>query len=158
MPFAPQDQDTHMPLAIEDRTMIDLMLPNELGYAKVVWQLIGWLAPRLPLAASRVADLQTAVSEACINAIEHGNQLVPSSRIHVRLIMTPAYIEAVVRDEGIVRFQPVKTQPASIEQKVAGLAQPRGMGLLLMQQLADECEVIAGGPGDGNRCRLRVYT
>lgn len=146
-----------MQLTTKNIATIDLVLPSQLGYEKLVWHLIGWLAPSLTLAASRVADLQTAACEACINAIEHGNQLLTSRRVHVRLIMTAGYIEVVVRDEGAVRFQVAGTPQASIAQKVAEMAPPRGMGLLLMQALADECEIVAGGSGDGNRCRLRMY-
>jgi serine/threonine-protein kinase RsbW len=132
-------------------------LPNELGYEKLVRQAIAWLAPQLQLTAARVADLQTAVSEACINAIEHGNRMLAHLRLGVTLHMTESYLEVVVSDAGIVRFLPPSEPAPSIEQKLAGLAPARCMGLMLMLQLVDEVDFLAAESGRGNRVRLRIY-
>jgi serine/threonine-protein kinase RsbW len=137
--------------------MIELYLPSELGYEKLVRQAIAWLAPQLQLTAARVADLQTAVSEACINAIEHGNRMLAHLRLGVTLHMTDSYLEVVVSDEGIARFLPSSEPAPSIEAKLAGLAPARCMGLMLMLQLVDEVEFAAAEPGQGNRVRLRIY-
>lgn len=136
---------------------IKLSLPSELGYEKLVWNLIAWSAPRLQLAASRIADLQTAICEACINAIEHGNQAQPQLRVEVTLSIAPSYIEAVVRDEGVVKFRPSNVPTASIEQKLAGLAPARGMGLLLIAQLVDEATFVENEASDGNCFRMRIH-
>jgi serine/threonine-protein kinase RsbW len=141
----------------EQATTIELSLPSQLGYEKLVRQAISWLAPHLQLAAARVADLQTAVSEACINAIEHGNQLLSHLRLDVTFHVTDTYLEVVVADEGVVSFRAPATPPAPIEAKLAGLAPARRMGLLLMEQLVDEADFAAGEAGEGNRVRLRIY-
>jgi len=141
----------------EQANTIELSLPSELGYEKLVRQTISWLAPHLRLAAARVADLQTAVSEACINAIEHGNQLLAHLRLHVTIRVAPTYLEVVVADEGIVRFRPPAAPAAAIEDKLAGLTPARGMGLMLMQQLVDEADFLADERGTGNGVRLRIY-
>jgi serine/threonine-protein kinase RsbW len=137
--------------------MIRLCLPSELGCEKLVRQAISWLAPHLQLAAARIADLQTAVSEACINAVEHGNRMLSHLRVSVTLRVTETYLEVVVIDQGIVCFRPPTTPPPSIEDKLGGLAPARHMGLLLMQQLVDEADFVAAEPGRGNRVRLRIY-
>jgi serine/threonine-protein kinase RsbW len=142
----------------EQAITIELSLPSELGYEKLVRQAINWLAPHLHLAAGRIADLQTAVSEACINAIEHGNRMLAHLRLGVTLRVTERFLEVVVADEGIVRFRPPSTPTATIEDKLAGLAPARRMGLFLMQQLVDEAHFEAAEPGHGNRVRLRIYT
>ena len=136
---------------------IELSLPSQLGYEKLVRQTIAWLTRRGELAAARIADLQTAVSEACINAIEHGNQALASLRLNVTLRLTPEYLEVVVRDTGVKRLLPPMAPPASIEQKLAGLAPARGMGLMLMRQLVDEVDFAAEEPEQGNYVRLRIY-
>ena len=140
----------------QDEAIIKLSLPSELGYEKLVWHLIAWSAPRLQLAASRIADLQTAICEACVNAIEHGNQAQPRLRVEVTLSITPSYIEAVIRDEGVVKFCPSTVPAASIEQKLAGLAPARGMGLLLIAQLVDEAAFVENEVGCGNCFRMRI--
>lgn len=136
---------------------IELSLPSELGYEKMVRQMISRLASQLHLAAARTADLQTAASEACINAIEHGNRMLKHLRLNVTLHLTRTYLEVVVVDEGLTRLLPPSTPPASIEEKLAGLATARGMGLLLMQQLVDEADFLCSEPGKGNCVRLRIY-
>ncbi len=64
-------------------TSIELSVPSKLGHEVVARQLVGWLGPRLGLDGARVADVQTAVSEACINAIEHGNCGMSDCRVTV---------------------------------------------------------------------------
>jgi serine/threonine-protein kinase RsbW len=141
---------------MKDRAVITLSLPSELGYEKLIWSLVAWSAPRLQLPPARIADLQTALCEACINAIEHGNQGRPQLRVEITLVLAADYIEAVVRDQGVVRFSPSPTPAASIEQKLAGHAPARGMGLLLIQQLVDEANFIMDDSEPGNCFCLRM--
>ena len=64
---------------------IEMMFPSELGYEKIARDAIGTLARNMGFDAERVEDLRTALSEACINAIEHGNQRQAHLRIHITL-------------------------------------------------------------------------
>lgn len=145
------------PNLVEQGNTIKLSLPSVLGYEKLVWQMIAWVAPRLELAARQVADLQTATCEACINAIEHGNQGRPQLQVEVILVNSQQYVEAFVCDEGVLPFQHGGAPAASIEEKLAGLAPARGMGLLLIHQLVDEAEFVEGECAKGNCFRLRIY-
>ena len=138
------------------RTM-HMGFPSELGFEKLARHALAWLGPRLGLAGARVADLQTAVSEACINAIEHGNDGRPACRVSVTFSYSSEHLDAVIRDEGVRPYLAPTFPPASIEQKIAGVAAPRGMGLSLITQLVDEAEFLPAEPGGGNDCRLRMY-
>ncbi len=148
--------DTSLQTFQEEAT-IKLSLPSELGYEKLVRHTISWLANRLQLPSSRMADMQTAVSEACINAIEHGNQALSRLRVKVTLTVTAEYFEAVVADQAAAPFRPPAAPPATIQDKIAGVAPARGMGLMLIEGLVDECGFLAEEPGFGNRFRLRIY-
>jgi serine/threonine-protein kinase RsbW len=138
-------------------TSIELSVPSKLGHEVVARQLVGWLGRRLGWDGARVADVQTAVSEACINAIEHGNLGIPDCRVIVAFLCQQSYLDVIVSDEGRQPYHFNGAAPASIEQKMAGLASPRGMGLMLMAQLVDEAGFLPTQPGGGNRYRLRVY-
>jgi serine/threonine-protein kinase RsbW len=141
----------------EGETSFELLIPNQLGYEKLVRQTLAWLLPRLGFEAARIADVQTAVSEACINAIEHGNDGLPDRRVRVTLGYTHDQFCAVVADEG-VRPCPSADQPCpTISQKLAGAAPARGMGLMLMRALVDEVRLLPPEAGQGNRCWLRVH-
>ena len=54
---------------------MELSFPSELGYEKVAREAVAAFARRLGCDRERVEDLKTALGEACINAIEHGNGL-----------------------------------------------------------------------------------
>jgi serine/threonine-protein kinase RsbW len=136
---------------------IEMMFPSELGYEKISRDAIGTLARNLGFDAERVEDLRTALSEACINAIEHGNQRQAHLRIHITCTISRNRLVIVVSDEGL-RFHPAsRLSTASIEQKLAGLASTRGMGLMLIGQLVDECGFLPSRPGQGNHFRLAMY-
>ena len=141
----------------EWETSFELLIPNELGYEKLVRQTLAWLLPRLGFEAARVADVQTAVSEACINAIEHGNDGLPDRRVRITLGYTQDQFYAVIADEGVRPCDVCDVAPATITQKIAGLAPARGMGLMLIRALVDEVRMLPPEPGQGNRCWLRVY-
>ena len=138
-----------------EQTYCELSLPSKLGYEKLVRHVIGWLGPSLHFSAARIADIKPAVSEACINAIEHGNQGRADLRITVTFAGTPSQLEVVVADAGISMYQAGGSPPASIQEKVTAGARPRGMGLLLIRPLVDEAEFLPPEPGQGNRFRLR---
>ena len=141
----------------EWETSFELLIPNELGSEKLVRQTLAWLLPRLGFEGARIADVQTAVSEACINAIEHGNDGLPDRRVRVTLGYTREQFYALIADEGVRCCDLSITSPATISQKIAGLAPARGMGLQMMRALVDEVGFLPPEAGQGNRCWLRVH-
>jgi serine/threonine-protein kinase RsbW len=89
--------------------------------------------------------LKTAVAEACINAIEHGNQL--NNGLSVGVVLSTSDDELVVKviDDGTgVRNAP---HAPDIDRKMHGDEDPRGMGMFLIQALVDEAEWHQGPPG-----------
>jgi hypothetical protein len=70
---------------------------------------------------------------------------------------TAAYVDTVVTDEGLCCYQPRQTPPATIVDKVAGEAAPRGMGVSLIEALVDEATFVPAQPGCGNQVWLRLY-
>ena len=143
--------------AQEKIATFELSLPSQLGYEKLVRHTLAWLLPGWGLSAARTADLQTATSEACINAIEHGNRGVSELHVQVALSFTHDHVDAVVIDQGIASVPDPEPVAANIEQKLMGLAPARGMGLALIRGLVDEAGFLPPQPGMGNRFHLRVY-
>ena len=141
----------------EQCATIELSLPNVLGFETLARHTVSWLGSRLGFDASRIADIQTAVCEACINAIEHGNQNAPGRRVHVAFTYAGDHLDAVIVDEGATPYWPSESGPATIEQKLAGFAPARGMGLMLISQLCDEAGFLPAAPDAGNRYWMRMY-
>ncbi|HMO56206.1 MAG TPA: ATP-binding protein [Roseiflexaceae bacterium] len=134
---------------------IELSVPSELGYEKVVRDTIAAFARRLGFDNERIDDLKTAIGEACINAIEHGNGGVPDQRISVSCICEDERLTVEVRDRGVKPYDGHAAVP-SIEQKLQGIAPLRGMGLMLIAQLVDEAD-FTNHPAGGNLFRLSLY-
>jgi serine/threonine-protein kinase RsbW len=105
----------------------------------------------------RVEDLKTAVAEACINAIEHGNRLNEKLSVGVVLSAGEDWLEVKVIDDGKgLSKQPGKLIKPDIDRKMHGEEDPRGMGMFLIQALVDEAEWVAGTDGKSSYVRLVI--
>ncbi|MEI6775890.1 MAG: ATP-binding protein [Chloroflexales bacterium] len=131
---------------------MELTLPNELGYELVARDAVAAFARRLGMSLDQIDDLKTALCEACINAIEHGNSLKPDLRVEISCRVEDERLVIEVCDEGVCPFAP-KSEPLSIMEKLAGLGSLRGMGLMLISQLCDESGFVSRND-TGNCFRL----
>jgi serine/threonine-protein kinase RsbW len=100
------------------------------------------MAKLMGFSEDRIEDLKTAVAEACINAMEHGNQMNASIPVSVVLSMKPDELEVKVMDNGSGMETPAA--PPDIDRKMAGEEEARGMGMFLIQALVDEVEWVSG--------------
>jgi serine/threonine-protein kinase RsbW len=135
-------------------TSVEVRLPSRLGYEKVAMSTAAAVAKLVGLRPERIEDLKTAVAEACINAIEHGNRLNERLSVGVILSASDDLLEVKVIDDG----KGMKTQPAKpdIDRKMQGIEDPRGMGMFLIQALVDEAEWVAGTDGKSSYVRLVI--
>ena len=135
-------------------TTVEVRLPSRLGYEKVAMSTAAAVAKLVGLRPDRIEDLKTAVAEACINAIEHGNRLNEKLSVGVILSASDDLLEVKVIDDG----KGMKTHPAKpdIDRKMHGEEDPRGMGMFLIQALVDEAEWVAGIDGKSSYVRLVI--
>ncbi len=134
---------------------MELSFPSELGFEKVARDAVAAFARRLGCDRERVEDLKTALGEACINAIEHGNGRTPGLHVDVSCFGSEDRLTVEVRDRGLKRYQG-GDQVAGIDLKLRGLAPRRGMGLMMIEQLVDEAG-FTESPDGGNHFRLVLY-
>ncbi|MGC9224788.1 MAG: ATP-binding protein [Terracidiphilus sp.] len=135
-------------------TTVELRLPTRLGYEKVAMGTASAVARLMGFHEERIEDLKTAVAEACINAIEHGNRLNEKLSVSVILRAEPDALEVKVIDDGTgIRKQPPKP---NIDRKMHGEEEPRGIGMFLIQSLVDEAEWVAGLDGKSSYVRLLI--
>jgi serine/threonine-protein kinase RsbW len=105
----------------------------------------------------RIEDLKTAVAEACINAIEHGNRMNEKLSVGVVMSVGTDSLEVKVIDDGVgTKAQPGKLHKPDIDRKMHGEENPRGMGMFLIQALMDEAEWVAGTDGNSSYVRLVI--
>jgi serine/threonine-protein kinase RsbW len=135
-------------------TTVEVRLPSRMGYEKVAMSTASAVAKLMGFREDRVEDLKTAVAEACINAIEHGNRLNEGLSVGVVLSAGPDKLEVKVIDDG----KGITKRPAKpdIDRKMHGEEDPRGMGMFLIQALVDEAEWVAGSEGKSSYVRLVI--
>jgi serine/threonine-protein kinase RsbW len=142
------------PAAVSKPTTVEVRLPSRMGYEKVAMSTAAAVAKLMGFRSDRVEDLKTAVAEACINAIEHGNRL--NEKLSVGVVLSAGADELVIKviDDG----KGMKKQPAKpdIDRKMLGEEGPRGMGMFLIQALVDEAEWVVGSEGKSSYVRLVI--
>jgi anti-sigma regulatory factor (Ser/Thr protein kinase) len=92
------------------------------------------------LSTDRLEKLKTAVAEATMNAIEHGNENNPDLNVHIVVESSVEALTIRITDHGGGREIPESTAP-SLEAKLAGEQTPRGWGLFLIKNMVDEMNV-----------------
>jgi anti-sigma regulatory factor (Ser/Thr protein kinase) len=91
----------------------------------------------LGLEGARLERLKTAVGEATMNAIEHGNHNRPELPVEIRVVTDDTDLKVQITDQGGERPIPEVETP-DLEAKLAGLQTPRGWGLFLIQEMVDD--------------------
>jgi anti-sigma regulatory factor (Ser/Thr protein kinase) len=89
------------------------------------------------LASSRLERLKTAVAEAVMNAMEHGNHFDSGLPVQVQVLYVPDALHVRIIDHGEGADIPTSSVP-DLEAKVEGLQPYRGWGLALIEKMVDE--------------------
>ena len=88
------------------------------------------------LAPARIEDLKSAVAEACINAMQHGNNWRPEARVVVNMNLSADRFVISVTDQG--KGVPEVPVYPGVEKIIEENVSPRGLGVFMIQQLVDE--------------------
>jgi serine/threonine-protein kinase RsbW len=128
-----------------------------MGFEKVAMSTAAAVAKLMCFREDRIEDLKTAVAEACINAIEHGNRLNEKLSVGVVLSVNANSLEVKVIDDGKgMNRKPGLVSKPDIDRKMHGDEGPRGMGMFLIQALVDEAEWVVGVDGNSSYVRLVI--
>ena len=138
-------------------TTVEVRLPSRMGFEKVAMSTAAAVAKLMCFREDRIEDLKTAVAEACINAIEHGNRLNEKLSVGVVLSVNANSLEVKVIDDGKgMNRKPGLVSKPDIDRKMHGDEGPRGMGMFLIQALVDEAEWVVGADGNSSYVRLVI--
>ena len=94
--MAVPDNDNNMVSPQPER--VEIFLPSTLGYEKVARNAAEAVAEEMGFSADRIEDLKTDVAEACMNAIDHGNQEDQTTSVTVLLTAAPQQLDIKVSD------------------------------------------------------------
>ncbi|MBI2941601.1 MAG: ATP-binding protein [Chloroflexi bacterium] len=135
---------------------IELGIPSDLGWERAAMDVAASVARCMGFPADRIEDIKTAVAEATLNAIEHGNSLDASQRVLIVLVPEGEKLEINVRDRSSTPFPPAEAVGApSLEDKLTGLSNTRGWGTFLIRSLVDEVEFTS--TSEGNLVRMVIH-
>lgn len=124
--------------------LAEFAMPSVEGNERLVMERVAGAVSPLGLAADRMERLKTAVAEAAMNAIEHGNQGDPDKEIAVRVVTRGSELVVSISDlgggTGIAR-----AESPDLEAKLAGEQKTRGWGLFLIEKMVDEVRTHTDG-------------
>jgi len=138
----------------EKQKIIEVHIPSIMGYEKVAMESAAAAAKIIGFHHSRIEDLKTAISEACSNAMEHGNRFKKDTAVLVTLKVDKKSLEVNVKDEG--RGLNRKIEVPEIEKQINGVEDSRGWGMFLIKNLVDEVE-MKKIPAGGNITRMVIH-
>ena len=133
---------------------IEVILPNQLGYERIAMASSASFAKMFGFSPARIEDLKTVVSEAAVNAMQHGNKGRPDARVSIRMNLKDDTIYVTVTDdgEGIKKIYP----KPDIDRIIDNLDPAVGFGLFLIKQLVDEVDFnIRTEKGNGLRMAIK---
>ena len=119
------------------KELADFSVPSAPGNERLAMQRVAEILANENLPASRLERLKTAVAEATMNAMEHGNRYQPDLNVLIQVAESRSAVRVRITDRGGDRTIPETTTP-DIDAKLAGLQSPRGWGLFLIRNMVDE--------------------
>src|SRR5918992_5061584 len=121
-----------------ERVIDEFAVPSLTGKERDAMERVARAVRDLPLSDRRRRQLETAVAEATMNAIEHGNGNNPDLDVDVRVFASNSSLRIEIFDHGGGAAIPDEAEQPDIEAKLQGRQSPRGWGLFLIENMVDE--------------------
>jgi serine phosphatase RsbU (regulator of sigma subunit)/anti-sigma regulatory factor (Ser/Thr protein kinase) len=126
--------------------LADFELPSAPGNERQAMELVERAVADIGLGSARLERLKTAVAEATMNAMEHGNEYRPDRPVSIRVLHSADRLRVQVTDQGGAG-ELAETEAPDLEAKLEGRQKPRGWGLFLIEEMVDEARVTSEGGG-----------
>ena len=120
------------------RVLAELSMPSEPGNERLATERVAEVVKGLGLSEQRLQRLKTAVAEATMNAMEHGNRYRPEVPVFIEVLSSGAELSVRINDQGRSMVPDPDTEVPDLEAKLEGLQTPRGWGLFLIRSMVDE--------------------
>lgn len=137
---------THVPSLSEadPTTLVAFDVASETGNERAAMRRIADSLHDHQVTGERLERLKTAVAEATMNAIEHGNHNNADLPVSISVRDEGVQIVVTVTDVGGDQALPDPTHP-DLELKLAGLQTARGWGLFLIKNMVDDVNESTDG-------------
>lgn len=115
-------------------------LPSRPGNERLAMQQVADVVAPLGLPQGKLDRLKTAVAEATMNGMEHGNKYDETIPVLIEVTREAGDLTISITDRGLQQPIPEAVSP-DLTAKLAGQQSPRGWGLFLIQNMVDEMHV-----------------
>jgi len=132
----------------------EFLLPSEPGNERIAIERVEAAIAGLGLSATRLERLKTAVGEATMNAMEHGNRYQAELPVAIHVALRGGDLSIAIVDQGGDRPIPDAVAP-DLDAKLAGLQSPRGWGLFLIKNMVDD--LLASSDGTHHTLELVMH-
>jgi anti-sigma regulatory factor (Ser/Thr protein kinase) len=127
-------------------TLAEFVIASVAGQERQALERVADAVEPLALSSPLLDRVKTAVAEAAMNAIEHGNGFRADQPVGVTVRASPDQLVVAITDQGGARPIPAPPMP-DLDAKLAGRQTARGWGLFLIQHMVDDVRIS----GDGAR-------
>jgi len=124
------------------RVLADFELASKPGNERQAIERVNQVLKEAKLPEKCRKRLETAVGEATMNAMEHGNKYEEDKPVYIRILTNDQVVSVRITDCGGNQIIPDPDTP-DLEAKLDGLQSPRGWGLFLIKNMVDEMNVVS---------------
>ncbi len=122
------------------RVLRGLSVLSEPGNERRAMEVVAGVIKDMSLTQQRPERLKTAVAEATMNAMEHGNHYRAELPVLIEVSASDTQLSVKITDEG--SGPPAfHSETPDLEAKLEGMQTPRGWGLFLIKNMVDDMEV-----------------
>ena len=125
------------------RVLAELCVPSEPGNERLAMERVAEVVKELGLSEERLERLKSAVAEATMNAMEHGNRYRPEVPVVIEVLSSDVDLSVRINDQGRHLVPDPDTKVPDLESKLKGLQMPRGWGLFLIRNMVDEMHITS---------------
>jgi serine phosphatase RsbU (regulator of sigma subunit)/anti-sigma regulatory factor (Ser/Thr protein kinase) len=122
-------------------TLAEFSVPSIPGNERQAMEQVALAVRDLHLPTRRLEQLKTAVAEATMNAMEHGNHYQADVPVVIQVQATDTTLAVRITDQGEGPAT-IEAQTPDLEAKLSELQTPRGWGLFLIKNLVDDLYII----------------
>ena len=134
--------DTQASQEIDWETLAEFTVTSKPGNERPAMEQVVRAVHGVDLPEGQLERLKTAVAEATMNAMEHGNEYQPDLPVSIQVLVSETALSVRITDHGGGRPIPEAESP-DLEAKLAGEQTPRGWGLFLIKNMVDDMRVTS---------------
>ena len=123
------------------RTLAEFSVPSEPGNERLAMETVAEAVGDLDIRGENLQRLKTAVAEATMNAMEHGNKYRAEVPVEVVVLVEDQDLMVRITDRGSGPPPAQGGDAPNLEAKLEGMQTPRGWGLFLIKSMVDEMSI-----------------